>query len=218
MAITILLADDHKILREGLCSLIHNQPGMEVIGEADDGASAIQLAHKLKPDIIVMDINMPGTDGIDATYRISKELPNTKIIALSMYPKRSFVTEMLKAGASGYVLKEKAFDDLTKAINAVMAGDTYLCSKITSLVVNDYINKQLLNDSPDTQTPLTKREQQILRIIVEGQNTKQIARALHISSKTVDTHRRNIMQKLKLHSLPELTKYAIRSGISPIEQ
>jgi len=216
MAVRILIADDHKILREGLCSLLQKQTDMEVVGEAGDGETAIRLAHELKPDVIVMDINMAAIDGINATRQIKNDLPDTKIVVLSMYAKKSFVEEMLKAGASAYVLKEHAFSELTRAINSVIADQMYLCSKATSIIVDSYIQHD--SETAETsKTKLTDREREILKLLTDGKNTKQIALKLHISTKTVDTHRRNIMDKLDLYSLPELTKYAIRCGLASVE-
>lgn len=216
MAIRILLAEDQKIMREGLCSLLKGDTNMEVVGEAGDGREAIRLACELKPDIVVMDVSMPEMDGIDATAQIAAKVPGTKIVALSMYPKRSFIEGMLKAGASAYVLKERAFSELIKAINTLIDGGIYLCPKAAAIIVNNYIREEPEANNMLSAT-LTARECEILGILAEGKNTKQIALELGISTKTVDTHRRHIMRKLDLQSLPELTKYAIRKGLSSLE-
>lgn len=216
MAIRILLVEDQKIMREGLSSLLKSNTDMEVIGEAENGREAVRFACELKPDIIVMDVNMPEMDGIDATCQIIAKIPDARIVALSMYPKKSFIEGMLRAGASAYVLKEKAFSELVKAIKTVLDGEIYLCPKATSIMVNSYIReKPKANDM--SGTALTAREHEILSILAEGKNTKQIALELGISTKTVDTHRQRIMRKLDMQSLPELTKYAIRKGLTSLE-
>lgn len=216
MAIRILLAEDQKIIREGLISLLANQTDMKVVGEAGDGREAVRLACELKPDIVVMDVNMPEMDGIDATSQIVARVPHTRIVTLSMYPKRSFIEGMLKAGASAYVLKDRAFSELVKAINTVIDGEIYLCPKAAGIMVNSYIREKPEADDI-SGAALTARECEILSILAEGRNTKQIALKLGISTKTVDTHRRHIMHKLDMQSLPELTKYAIRKGLTSLE-
>ena len=215
MAVRVLMVDDHKIVRQGLCSLVNNEAGMEVVGEAGDGRIAIKLARELKPDVIVMDVNMPGMDGIDATRRIINDVPDVKIVALSMYPKKSFVIEMLKAGALGYILKDGAFDELIKAINIVMTGKTYLCSKATSIIVDDYVRNPNGNASVDKI--LTSREIEILKLLAEGKLSKEIALLLNLSIKTIDACRRRIMQKLNVESIAELIKYAIREGLTSLD-
>ena len=216
MTTRILLTEDQKIVREGLISLLENQTDMEVVGEAGDGREAVRLACELKPDIVVMDINMQEMDGIDATKQIVDKLPGTRIVVLSMYPKRSFIEGVLKAGASAYVLKDMAFSELVKAIKTVVDGEIYLCPKATGIMVNSYIRKEPEADNT-FGAALTSREREILSILAEGKNTKQIALDLKISTKTVDTHRRHIMRKLDMQSLPELTKYAIRKGLTSLE-
>ncbi|MHC4639011.1 MAG: response regulator transcription factor [Planctomycetota bacterium] len=216
MPVKILMVDDHKIVREGLCSLVNSEPDMEVIGQAQDGREAIRLVRQLKPDVTVMDVNMPGMDGVDATRRIAKDIPGTKIIALTMYPKKSFVTEMLSAGASGYILKDDAFTELVRAINTVMTGETYLCPKAASVLVDHYVHSHHRNVSAGTV--LTDRERDVLKLLAEGKPSKEIALILNISGKTTDACRRRIMQKLNVQSIAELVKYAIREGLTSLDR
>ncbi len=215
MAVRILLADDHKMVREGLSLLLRSEPDMEVVGEAEEGATATRLARELKPDVIIMDVNMPGMDGIDATRRILMDMPEVKLIAISMYAKKSFITEMLKAGASGYILKEQAFDELVRAIKMVISNETYLSSKVAGIVVDDYVQNH--NGRRSATEVLTQREREVLRLLAEGKPSKEIALLLDISVKTIDACRRRIMQKLNVQSLAELVKYAIREGLTTID-
>jgi len=216
MSTRILLAEDHTIVREGLCSLIENQPDIEVVGEAEDGQTAIELVRELLPDVVIMDITMPNLNGVEATRHITSEFPQVKVIALSIHSNRRFVADMLEAGAKGYILKECLFDELVQAIQAVIAGNGYLSSRITGIVVEDYANHlAAIADSP--LAALASRERQVLQLVAEGKSTKQIALKLHVSTKTVEANRRQIMQKLDLHSVAELTKYAVREGLTPLE-
>ncbi|MHC4060758.1 MAG: response regulator, partial [Planctomycetota bacterium] len=215
MSIKIILADDHKITRQGLCSLLDKQPDMEVVAEAEEGRTAVRLALELAPDVIIMDVSMPDLNGIEAARKIRAECPEVKIIALSMHSDSMFVTEMLKSGAAGYLLKDCAFEELERATRAVMAGKTYLSPAISGVVVNDYLQRLSKADFSDTEA-LTGREREVLQLLAEGKSTKQIALKLHISAKTVETHRRQIMDKLDIHSVAELTKYAIRKGFTSL--
>jgi DNA-binding NarL/FixJ family response regulator len=212
----ILLADDHRIVREGLKSLIDSQPDMHVVAEADNGRQAIEMASENAPDVAVMDIGMPELNGIEATRRIVGDSPETKVIALSMHADRRFMSEMLKAGASGYLLKDGAFDELADAIRTVMNNKVYLSPRIADVVVEDYV-RHLPKAGPSAFAALTSREREVLQLLAEGKATKQAAAALHVSVKTVETHRRQIMEKLDLHSVAELTKYAIREGLTSVE-
>lgn len=215
MSIKVLVADDHKVVREGLRTLIEKQPGMEVIAEAENGRIALKLIKKLSPDIAIMDIAMPDLNGIEATRQIVAEAPSTKVIALSMHSDRQFVTRMMSAGASGYLLKDCAFEEVARAIRSVMARQTYLSPEIVSIVVKAFLRRSEPSDS--MLSVISPREREVLQLIAEGKTTKQIALRLHISAKTVDTHRRNIMDKLDIHSIAELTKYAIREGLTFLE-
>ena len=216
MAVKILIADDHKIVREGLCAMFEKQAEMEVVGEAEDGAVAVRLARQLRPDVIILDVNMPEMDGIDAARRLVKELPETKIIALSMYAKRAFVTKMLEAGASGYVLKGGAFSELAEAVNTVLAGEVYLCATVATVLVDEYVDRSERGIAPSTGR-LTERELDILKLLVEGKPSKEIALLLDISIQAVDATRRRIMQKLEIESLADLVKYAIREGLTSVD-
>jgi len=214
--IKILLADDHKLLREGLRALIEEQRNMIVIAEAEDGRSAVRLAAELSPDIIVMDISMPGLNGIDATRRIAAESPGIKVIALSMHADRNFVVEMFKAGAAGYLLKDCAFEELILAIRAVSSKKAYLSSKLSDTMIKDYVNlfpKKKLS----AFSALTAREREVLQLLAEGKSTREVAAKLNVSTKTVETFRRLIMNKLDIHSVAELTKYAIRAGLTSLD-
>jgi two-component system response regulator NreC len=212
----ILIADDHGVVREGLKVLIENQPGMEVIAEAQDGLQAVELAKELAPDVVLMDIAMPNINGIEATRQILKENPDIRIIALSVHFDKHFVTEILKAGASGYVLKSCLFDEVLRAVQTVGIGDYYLSPKIADIVVDDY-KYYMTTANKSAEVRLTHRERQVIQFLAEGKSTKQIALSLHVSPKTADSNRRQIMNKLGIFSIAELTKYAIREGLTSQE-
>ena len=215
MNIKIMVVDEHKILREGLSSLINKQTNMETIGEATDGREAIETVNKLSPDLVLMDVTMPNLNGIEATRKIKSKNPDIEIIALSLHSDRRYVLGMLDAGASGYLLKECAFDELVRAINTVMSGKKYLSPEISDILVDEYVNK----DAPDKAiiySKLTSRERETLQQIAEGKSTKDIAKDLSISIKTVETHRQHIKKKLKATSIAELTKIAIREGLTSL--
>ena len=216
MSIKVLLVDDHAIIREGLRSLLEKQPEMEVIADTDDGRKAIELVRELLPDIVIMDITMPGLNGIEATRQITAEFPDVKVIALSIHSKRRFVADMLSAGATGYILKECLFDELVQAIKAVAAGGGYLSPRITDVVVSDYV-KRLSATAYSPFEALKTREREVLQLVAEGKSTKQIALDLHVSTKTIEANRRQIMEKLNIHSVAELTKYAVREGLTTLE-
>jgi len=213
--IRILIADDHKIIVDGLRSLLENNSAFKVIGQASDGLSAVRLAAEIAPDLVIMDISLPGLNGIDATRRILEANPRTKVIALSMHKDGRYIAEALKSGASGYLLKESAFDELTAAIRTVMKGRAYLSASITDLVIKDYI-RHLERTASGVFAILTPREREVLQSLSEGLSTKEIAARLGVSVKTVETYRAQIMEKLDIHSVAELTKYAIREGITSL--
>jgi len=214
--IRVLLAEDHAIVREGLRSLLEKQPGIEVVCEAEDGRIAVERARELLPDVVVMDITMPNLNGVEATRKIINEFPQIKVIALSIHSDRRFVANMLEAGATGYVLKEGLLDELVKAIRAVTAGENYLCSKITSIVIEDYV-KGLATDADSPLSFLTSRECRVLQFIAEGKSTEQIALELAISTRNVETIRRRIMKKLGAHTIADLVKIAIFENLVALE-
>jgi DNA-binding NarL/FixJ family response regulator len=216
MNIRILLADDHKIVREGLRALLAKQIGMEVIAEAEDGRTTVQMARELLPDVVIMDIAMPDMNGIEATRRITTETLGIKVISLSMHSDRRFVVEMLKAGASGFLLKDCALEELAHAIHAVAANRIYLSPGIADVVIKDYVHL-LSKEDLSVFSILTAREREVLQLLTEGKTTKEIAFSLQISVKTVETYRQQIMDKLSIHNVAELTKYAIREGLTSIE-
>lgn len=216
MSTKILLADDHAIVRQGLRSLLEKESDIEVIGEAKDGRKAMQLVRQLAPDIVVMDITMPNLNGIDATHESVSEFPRIKVIALSIHSHKRFITGMLKAGASGYILKECLFDEFVQAILTVIGGGTYLSPRITGVVVGDYV-EHLTTTTDLSLAKLTDREHEVLQLLAEGKSTKQIALELHVSTKAIEANRRHIMEKLDIHSIAELTKYAVREGLTSLE-
>jgi DNA-binding NarL/FixJ family response regulator len=211
----VLLADDHKIVRDGLRNLLEKDQDIEVAGEAEDGREALQLARKLSPDVVIMDIAMPDLNGIEATRQILSEIQDVKVVALSMHSDKRFVSEMLKAGASAYLLKDCAFEELITAIRTIMKGKIYLSPGIAGVVIEDYIRKGTKKDS-SVFSLLSDREREVLQLMAEGRTTKEVAAHLNVSIKTVETHRTNIMTKLDIHSIAELTKYAIREGLTTL--
>ena len=216
MKVRILLADDHQIMREGLKALLGKHSSIEVIAEAENGIETVAIARQERPDVIVMDIAMPDINGIEVTRQLKAELADIKIIALSMHSDRRFVSEILKAGASAYVLKQAAFEDLEKAIKAVMLNHTFLSSDILESVVSDYVS-QLTNSEYDAYRQLSDRERQVLQLLAEGNSTKEIAFKLHVSVKTIESHRQNIMNKLGIRTLAGLTKFAVREGLTSLD-
>ncbi|MCK4830338.1 response regulator transcription factor [bacterium] len=216
MSIRVLLADDHKIVREGFRKLLDQEVGIEVIGEADTGRRTVELAQELAPDVIVMDITMPDLNGIDATHQIRKKVPNARVLCLSMHSDKRFVLAVLRAGASGYLLKDCPFEELARAIYTVARNEVYLSTQIAHYVVDESITHTKDKKSA-AYTVLTPREREIVQLIAEGKNTKTIAFDLGISVKTVEAHRRQIMKKLKIHSVAELTKYAINEGLTTLD-
>jgi DNA-binding NarL/FixJ family response regulator len=215
MTIRIVIADDHTIVREGFRSLLEAQEGMAVVGEAAEGRSAVRLARDLQPDVVIMDVRMPELNGIEATRQITAEHPGVKVIGLSMHLEKQFVSEMLKAGASGYLLKDCPSEELVMAIKAVKKGKMFLSPAVAGKVVESFVIRRDGSDST-AFTSLTEREREVLQLIAEGSSIKEIAGLLHLSVNTIHTHRKNIMEKLDLQSTAALTKYAIREGLTEL--
>lgn len=216
-SVRILLADDHTIMREGLRSILITELHHMVVAQAASGQEAIALAKEHKPDLILMDITMPDLNGIEATRQILAEAPDVKIVALSMHSDRGIVAEMLDAGASGYLLKDSSPSELEQAIRTVLRNKIYISSEITDIVVRDYVQK-IEAEKLSSAGALTPRERHLVQLIAEGKSTKDIAALLNISVSTVETHRQHIMEKLNVGSVAELTKYAIRTGLTSLEK
>ena len=216
MGFKIMIVDDHAIVRDGLRLLLEKEPDMEVVAEAGNGAMAIQSVNEFLPDVIVMDINMPDMNGIEATRRIMAENSNAKVLALSMESDRRFVVEALQSGAKGYVLKDSAFTDLAVGIRAVARDEQYLCPRISEMIIRDYL-LSIPEGILIGHTILTTQEREIIQLIADGKNTKDIAHMLGVSTKTVDNQRHSIMKKLGLYSKASLTKYAVREGLTSLK-
>lgn len=217
MTVRILIVDDHQVLRDGLRELLDDPPNYKVIGTACDGREAAAMARKLNPDVIIIDVAMPELNGVDATKRMMEEMPNLRIIALSMHSDRRYISSMLQAGAFGYVRKESAFEEITSAVDAVSQGNVYLGEGVAGVVVDDY--RKMMSDgaSPESES-LSAREREVLQLLAEGSKTAAIAARLHVSAKTIETHRRQIMSKLNVDSVAALTKYAIRKGFITLDE
>lgn len=214
--IKIVLADDHQIVRHGLRSLLSAEPDIEVVGEADNGRAVVRLVQELSPQVVIMDISMPDLNGIEATRQILAESSGVKVIALSMHSDSLFVLNMFKAGASGYLLKDCALEELVKAVRTVMNRKVYLSPGISDIVIKDFVIGWSPGDS-SAYSILTTREREVLQLMAEGKSTNQIADSLCVSVKTVEAHRKQLMNKLDIHSVAELTKYAIRQGLTSLE-
>jgi len=216
----ILLVDDHHLFRNGLRSLLEQQGDFTIIGEAWDGREALRLVQEQHPDVVIMDASMPGMNGIEATRQMKVSQPGVKVLVVSMHEDRRFVLAALEAGAEGYLLKDCAWDEFIQAIHAVQANQTYLCPRIAGFVAEAFRKPQAAPEavSSPSPSPLTAREREIVQLLAEGQPTDKIAALLHISVKTVHTHRNHIMKKLQVDSLAALTKYAIREGLTSLDQ
>ena len=211
--VSILLADDHTVMRNGLRLLLERQPHLEVIGEAADGRQAVALSESANPDVVVMDIAMPNLNGIEATRQIVNRNPRTAIAILSMHSDESYVIRALKAGARAYLLKDSAEADLLAAVRALTEGKSFFSPAISKILVEDYMRQLESRGAEDTYELLTTREREILQLLAEGRTNKEVANMLNLSLYTVETHRTHILQKLNLHSVPELILYAVRKGI-----
>lgn len=215
MNLSILLADDHTIVREGLKALLEKENDLIVVAEAENGRIALEKARQCRPDIAVMDISMPEMNGIEATRHIVAELPDTRVLALSMETDRRFVVEVLKSGATGYVLKDAAFSELALAIRRVAANETFLSSRISDLLIREFIQK-IPEETAITYQILTSRERSLVQLIAEGKPMKEIAFSFDVSLKTLENQRHTLMKKLNLYSIAELTKYAVREGLTTL--
>jgi len=210
--IRVLLADDHTLMRRGLRLIVEQQPDLVVVGEAEDGRQAVGLAASLKPDVAVLDIGMPNLNGIEAAKQIS-DAESGAVVILSMHADETYILRALKAGARGYLLKDSAESDLVRAIRSVAEGKSYFSPAVSKVLLEDYMKKLQRTGSEDSYDLLTPREREILQLIAEGKSNKDVANLLHLSVYTVETHRANLMEKLKLKSVPELILYAVRKGI-----
>ena len=215
MSIRVLLADDHNMFRQGLRALLEKEPGLSVVAEAEDGREALDLVTKMKPDVVVMDVGMPNLNGIEATRRVAETVPETNVLALSTHSDKRFVREMFSAGASGYLLKDSAFQELALAIRTVADDRTYLSPGVTGAVIQDFVEHRKGGDA-SVFSLLTARQREVLQLTAEGKTTKDIAAQLQVSVKTIESHRQKIMAKLDVHSIAELTKYAVREGLTSI--
>ncbi len=216
MSTRIVLVDDHGIVRQGLRSLIEGEPDLEVVGEAEDGRKAMELAKEKLPDMMIMDITMPNLNGVDATRQITREIPSVKVLGLSIHSDVAFVADILKAGAKAYVLKENSFEDLVEAIRTVSAGEMYLSPGVAGAVLGDYL-KRLSGTAKSPRENLTEREREVLQLIAEGKNTKQIGLVLHLSLKAIEAIRRKLKDKLEAPTVADLVKIAIRGGLTSLE-
>ena len=215
MSIRVILADDHAILRHGLSRSLGQESDIEVVGQAKDGRTTIELVNELLPDVVIMDIAMPDLNGVEATRRIAKEHPKVKVIGLSMYSSDKYIREMFRAGASGYLLKNCPFEELVEAVRTVHKGKTFVSPSIGDVVIKEYAGKS--GEEASAFSVLSSREREVLQLLAEGKTTKQIGRCLHISSKTVEGHRLRIMNKLNIDNIAQLTKYAIQEGLTQPE-
>jgi two-component system, NarL family, response regulator NreC len=215
MSTRILLVDDHQMMREGLRALLEGQAGVSVVGEAEDGRQAVEMVDSLKPDVVIMDVTMPSLNGVEATRQILGRHPDVKVIALSIHSDQRFVRQMFEVGAAAYLLKEGAFDELTQAIRAVRDGESYISSRIAGAFIKEYVRPGARRAAPGAEV-LSARENEVLQLIAEGKSTKEIASILRVGVKTVETHRRQVMLKLQINSVAELTKYAIRVGLTTL--
>ena len=213
--IKVFIADDHALLRDGLRAVLERHPGLEVVGEAGDGREAVKRIEETLPDVVIMDIAMPGLNGLEATRQIRKILPRTKILVLSMYDDQDYIYDLLRAGASGYMLKGSNAADLVTAIESVARGGTFLNPIVAGRVVEGFVGRgeEARGASGASETTLTAREREVLQLVAEGHGTAQIAAKLGISPKTVETHRSNIAAKLDIRDVPGLVKYAIKKGL-----
>lgn len=216
MHVSVLLADDHALMRAGLRKLLELLPDVEVVGEADDGQAVLTLAGQLRPDLVLMDIAMPGLNGLEAAARLTRAYPQTRVLILSMHQNEDYVRQALRAGAAGYLLKDAAPTELELALETVMRGDSWLSPAVSKGVMSDYV--QRLRDEESPGDALTPRQREVLQLIAEGSSTKEIARRLDLSVKTIESHRTLLMKQLDLHDVAALVRYAIRTGLISSEK
>lgn len=216
MTIRVVLVDDHELMRQGLRSILDREEQVEVIGEAASGREAVELARRLSPDVVVMDVAMKDMNGIEATRQVRAECPGVRVLALSSHSDSRYVSSILQAGACGYVLKANAYDDLRRALEAARQGKSYLCADVTQAVVGASVDGTRL-PTESAAGSLSPREREVLQLLAEGLTSPQIGKRLFVATTTVETHRRNIMRKLGIHSVADLTKYAIREGLTPLD-
>ena len=217
MTTRTLLVEDHALVRAGLRSLLDGAEGLEVVGEASDGRQAVTMCSTLKPDLVLMDVAMPELNGIEAARQIRASSSDVRLLMVSMHGSRQYIFESLKAGVNGYVLKEGAFTELLAAIKEVLEGRTYLSPKLSGAVMEDYVLRATGSDEGSELKKLSAREREVLQLIAEGNSSVEISKVLHISARTVDTHRHNIMEKLEIHSIAGLTRFAIRHGVCSVQ-
>jgi DNA-binding NarL/FixJ family response regulator len=215
MGVRIIIANHHQILRQGLRVLLEREPDMEVVAEAEDGLETVSLVREFTPHVVIVDVKLPSLNGIDASRQILSEYAEIKVIALSMHAERHFILNMLKAGAHGYLHTDCPFEELAQAIRLVMAHKTYLAPGVTEVVVNDYM--QRIGPDQTGFSLLTTREREVLQLVVEGKSTKQVAKLMHLSVKTIETHRLHVMHKLGMNNVADLTKFALREGLTTLE-
>jgi DNA-binding NarL/FixJ family response regulator len=215
--IRVLLAEDHTIVRKGLRSLLEDEADIEVVGEAEDGREAVRMTQRLLPDVVLMDISMSGLNGLEATRQIKKRFPEVNVLILTRHAGEEYILQILRAGASGYVVKKAAPKELVSAIQAVYRDGSFLSPSISRTVIEEYIRQAEATTGQDSYGRLTPREREVLQLVAEGRSNREIAELLHISVKTVDNHRANLMDKLDIHSTAELTQYAIRTGVISLD-
>jgi len=215
--IRVVLAEDHTIVRQGLRSLLDQQAGIEVVAEAENGRQAVRIAEQLRPDVVLMDFSMPDLNGLEATRQIKQRVPDVKVLILTRHVNKEYIESILRAGASGYLIKKSAVDELVIAIHSVHRGNSFLDPSISTMVIEGYLHPSA-GEIQSHDVKLTPRQREVLQLIAEGHPNREIASMLHISVKTVDNHRANLMDKLDLHSTADLTRYAIRKGIISLDE
>jgi len=215
-ALRILVADDHEIVRRGICALLTSRPGWEICGEASDGRDAVEKAKKLRPDVTILDISMPRLNGLEATRQLIAHDPHNKVLVLSINANQQVVEEVLQAGARGYIFKSDAGKDLVEAVDALRQGKPYFNSRVSDMVLDGFLRGRTVSSAYPVPEKLTAREREVIQLIVEGQSTKEVATTLGVSVKTAETHRSNVMRKLQVHSVSELVLFAVRNNIVQI--